>query len=90
MDDGGAGVSDGVSGFCCDERGTGEDVGGGLAGALSDVAVVPPSLLSELGIEGDGSTKLRSAVNVVAAVRAGTPGNVLMGTGCASRFASTG
>lgn len=90
-DEGDAGVSDAVCVPCCDGGGSGEDVGGGLvASSPSSVAVAPPSSSSELVVEGAGSTLLASAVYVIAGVNVGTPGNVFMATGCASRFNSAG
>lgn len=91
VDGGGAGASGGVCVSCCDGGGASEDVTGGLIELpLSSVAVASPSSLGELIVEGGGSTLLASAVYVMAGVNVGTPGNVLMATGCASRFASAG
>ena len=90
-DGGAAGVSDAVCVSCCDGGGSGEDVTGGLFEMLpSSVAGASPSSLSGLAVEGGGSTLFASAVYVIAGVNVGTPGNVLMATGCASRFTSAG
>jgi hypothetical protein len=75
------GATDVVWIISCDEGGAGKEV-----------VISPPSLLSELGVGGEGSALRGSAVNLLVTVKAGTPGNVLIGTGsgCASRFTSAG
>lgn len=91
VDEGGAGVSDAVCVPCGDGEGASEDLAEGFVELpLSSVEVASPSSLGELIVEGGGSTLLASAVYVIAGVNVGTPGNVLMATGCASRFASAG
>ena len=93
-DGGGSGDSSVVWVTCCDGGGASEDAAGGLVEpSFSSVAVPWPLSLSESGVgsaEGEGSTLLASAVYVFESLKAGTPGNMLMGAGCGARLTSTG